>query len=656
MGLALVLLGVGGFAMWSSQVTGSAADAAIAASRLSDDYATAATAISAEESFEREYRLVPGPDILARFDEAAATFVSAMGDVRRDGGPLDVVLVDRALLQHVAYLRGIKRLFAARDRGDLPAVLRIDRNEADPPFEIIEETVLGAAKASHERSLEQLDTLKEQERLNRLLTPSVLLLGLAIAAMLAWVVRGHRRQLVSERAQALHAALHDPLSGLPNRALLHDRLGHALHANAKAGTRVGLLLIDLDRFKEINDTFGHRYGDVLLQQIGPRLTSTLREADTVARLGGDEFAVILPETGTVAAAVEVATKLREALEPAFQVFDVDLNIEASIGVVISGEHGLDTDTLLQRADIAMYAAKSQGLGVCSYSLDADQNSPVRVALLGELRKAIDHCDLELFYQPKVSVSTGELTGVEALIRWRHKTRGLIFPDDFIPLAEHTELIGPLTRYVLDAALAQARAWIDAKTPLTVSVNLSARNLLDARLPDVVAKLLATHGVAPQLLELEVTESAIMSDPLRARQILERLAASGIRISIDDFGAGYTSLSQLKTMPITELKIDKSFVMTMVEDTSNAVIVQSVIALGHNLGLTIVAEGVENQQVLTELTRQGCDVAQGYHFARPVPASQFETWWNQYNQDLLPLMTQSSVEQANRVAAPATSAN
>jgi diguanylate cyclase (GGDEF)-like protein/PAS domain S-box-containing protein len=420
-------------------------------------------------------------------------------------------------------------------------------------------------------------------------------------------------------------ALHDTLTDLPNRQLLADRFGQALRADNRAGTRTGLLVVDLDRFKEVNDTFGYRCGDELLRQVGPRLAGVLREVDTVARLGGDEFAVLLPNVQCAGDATKVAFKLAAALEMPFHVEGVDLDVEASIGVVISGEHGQDVTTLLQHADIAMDAAKTQTLGVFAYDPAFDSHTPSKLALLGDLRRALEHDELVLHYQPKVSLSTGDVVGAEALVRWQHPERGLVLPDDFIPMAEHTALIGPLTRHVLDIALAQARTWIDASRPVPIAVNLSARNLHNEHFAAQVAELLAAHDVPAHLLELEVTESAIMIDPVRAQQMLEQLSALGLRISIDDFGSGYTSLGQLTSLPVSELKIDRSFVMTMAEDPGNAMIVQSIVDLGHNLGITLVAEGVETEQSLTTMAGLGCDVAQGYHICRPIPAAAFDIW-------------------------------
>jgi PAS domain S-box-containing protein/diguanylate cyclase (GGDEF)-like protein len=427
------------------------------------------------------------------------------------------------------------------------------------------------------------------------------------------------------RGEADHRALHDTLTGLPNRDLLANRLVQALAADKGAGTCTGLLVIDLNRFKEVIDIFGHQCGDDLLRQVGPRLASVLADGATVARLFGDQFAVLLPNLNDINDATAVAHTLAGALGMPFHVQGVDLDVEARIGVVISGVHGQDAIELLQHANIALSVARTQTLGVFAYDPTVDSSSPSRLALLGDLRRAIERGELVLHYQPKVSLGTGHVVGVEALVRWQHPERGLIFPDNFIPMAEYTALIGPLTQHVLNTALAQARIWIDAGKPLAIAVNLSVRNLLDEHLADRVAELLAAHDVPAALLELEVTESAIMIDPVKARLVLEKLSALGVRLSIDDFGAGYTSLSQLTTLPLSELKIDRSFVMRMTEDPGNAMIVQSVIDLGHNLDLTLVAEGVETEQALKALVGLECDLAQGYHLCKPLPVAAFDAW-------------------------------
>ena len=623
--LVLVLLAVSVFAVWTSQATSIAASRAAAAHDRSDQYALASSAVDAEESLERKYRLEPGPEIRTRYNAATAGLLSALGHVRQDGGAGDRVFVDRVLAEHRDYLAAIDRMFAAVDRGDTATVLLIDNREVDPFFAGIQKAVGAAAGHEHQIALAELADLQRLENLSRQLTPVVFLVGLALVAVFVSITRRHSRLLDVERTRAVHDSLHDAMTGLANRTLLADRLGQSLRADARLGTSTGLLLLDLDRFKEINDTFGHHHGDEVLTQVGPRLAGVVRDVDTVARLAGDEFAVLLPEVGSVADATAVAAKLRAALEAPFHVEGIDLDVEASVGVVVSGGHGQDAATLLQRADVAMRAAKTQNLGVSVYDPAVDEHSPAKLALFGDLRRALDRGELVLHYQPQVGISTGEVVGVEALVRWQHPERGLVFPDEFIPFAEHTGLIGPLTRHVLDTACAQARTWSDAGRPLRVSVNLSARNLLDVGLPGQVAELLAAHGIAAELLELEVTESAIMTEPARAQQLLEQLATLGVRISIDDFGVGHTSLGQLKNMPISELKIDRSFVATMTEDPSNALIVRSVIDIGHNLGFTIVAEGVETEQIRTALGGLGCDVAQGYHLSRPITAAAFDTW-------------------------------
>jgi len=429
---------------------------------------------------------------------------------------------------------------------------------------------------------------------------------------------------VLERALQ-HQAQHDALTGLPNRLLLADRFAQALAPAAQVESPTGLLLIDLDRFKDINDSLGHHVGDALLIQVAGRLTAALRVTDTVARLGGDEFAVLLPQVDGMSGALVAAEKIRAALEPPFSVGGVELSVEASIGAVTSDQHGTDSVELLQRADIAMYAAKRKGGRAVAFSPADQTSSSARLSLLGELRGALTAGELVLHYQPKIGLTDGELCGVEALVRWQHPRLGLLPPVEFLPAAEHTGLINPLTRYVLDAALAQGRRWIDQGRPLCIAVNLSARNLLQDDLADQVGALLTRHGVPAELLQLELTESAIMVEPDRARERLGELAALGVQISLDDFGAGYTSLGQLKDLPISQLKVDRSFIATMAQDPSSALIVQSIVDLGHHLGLTTIAEGVETAADVEALRRYGCDAAQGYYLSRPIPAAALDQW-------------------------------
>lgn len=422
-----------------------------------------------------------------------------------------------------------------------------------------------------------------------------------------------------------HQALHDVLTDLPNRVLLIDRLEQALLASTRQNDQVALMIMDLDRFKEVNDTFGHHIGDQVLTQIGPRLRSQIRAADTIARLGGDEFAILLTSIGSVDAAVTLVRKLIRALETPFVVEDLAFDVGASFGIAIAPGHGNDATTLMRRADVAMYIAKQSNSGYAVYSAEQDRNSPTRLALMSELRHGIDHAELELHYQPKVDTRRGTITDVEALVRWRHSQHGLMAPDDFIPLAERTGLIAPLTTWVLHEALAQCRAWHDAGLPLAVAVNLSGRLLQDPALVDLVREALRRWRVPGTELTLELTESSIMSDPVRVMQILEELRAIGVRISIDDFGTGYSSLSHLRLLPVDEIKIDKSFVLHMLANPSDEAIVRSTIQLCHNLGRNVVAEGVEDPQTHQRLRELGCDFVQGFDIAPPMPGAGLAAW-------------------------------
>jgi diguanylate cyclase (GGDEF)-like protein len=419
-----------------------------------------------------------------------------------------------------------------------------------------------------------------------------------------------------------YQATHDALTGLPNWVLMRDRLEQGLAAASRSAGEVALLLIDLDRFKEINDTLGHSYGDKLLCQVGPRLQSVLREGDTVARLGGDEFTVLLPLVDGVGEAESVAERLRAALHQPFDVNGVALDVEASIGIALSPWHGTDTEELLRNADIAMYVAKEVKAGAVVFRPEEHVTAPSRITVLGDLRRALDGAE-ELFlnYQPKYTLDGERIEGLEALLRWQHPTVGLIPPDEFIPIAEGTGIILPLTERVLDLALAQMRGWLDAGHAVPVAVNLSTRCLLDAGLPDLVERLLAEHRVPAALLRLEVTESAVMGDAARCMEVLQRLHDLGVRLSIDDFGTGYSSMAYLRRLPVDELKIDRSFVLGMTTTQQDAVLVRTAIDLGHNLGLTVVAEGVEGVEHVTALRALGCDIAQGYHYARPMGGPQ-----------------------------------
>jgi diguanylate cyclase (GGDEF)-like protein/PAS domain S-box-containing protein len=434
---------------------------------------------------------------------------------------------------------------------------------------------------------------------------------------------------VRKRAEAAlaHQALHDALTGLPNRVLLQDRLQHAIATSKRDGTTVSLLLMDLDHFKEVNDTLGHHAGDLLLQQVGIRLRGTLRQADTIARLGGDEFAVILPDTGA-AGVNTVVENLRRRLQAPYSVENQPVVVGASIGVAHSPTHGDEADTLMRRADVAMYVAKRSSVGFATYHADQDRHSPDRLSLIGELQRAVDEGELVLHYQPKLDLRTQHIVGVEALIRWEHPLRGLLAPDQFIPTAEQAGLIGPLSRWVLRAALVQVNSWRRIGLEIPVAVNLSMRSFRDEQLPDKIRDLLDIGQTPAHLLMLEITESTLMVDPPRTLAILNRLREMGIRVAIDDFGTGHSSLAYLKQLPVDEIKIDRSFIHDIATDETDRVIVRCTVDLAHSLGLRVVAEGVEDAVTHALVAELGCDEAQGFYLSPALRGRALTSWISQ----------------------------
>jgi diguanylate cyclase (GGDEF)-like protein len=436
-------------------------------------------------------------------------------------------------------------------------------------------------------------------------------------------VRQERRQ-ADETIQRL--AYIDPVTGLPNRVRFLELVQAAVATGKRERRPVAVLLINLDRFREINETLGHNHGDSLLQKVGIRLRSALFAPDMIARLGGDEFGILLPRLAAVGDVQLVIKKLRHFLEVPFILDEIPIIVEASLGVATMPEHADNADSLLQRADIAMYRAKQMASGYAIYSPEYDRRSPERLGLMAELRAAIEGGQLLLHFQPKVEIETRRIIGSEALVRWQHPRLGLLPPDKFILAAEQTGLIGPLTRWVLIDALNHCQEARREGMQLRVSVNLSARSLHDPRLPELVAEALRETGAGPEQLTLEVTESAIVLDPKRAEETLAALHHMGIGISIDDFGTGYTSLASIKYLSVNEIKIDKSFVLGMLANNSDAMIVCSVIDLGHNLGLRVVAEGVETRELYDAVVALGCDEAQGNFISKPQTCEALKSWF------------------------------
>jgi diguanylate cyclase (GGDEF)-like protein len=429
-----------------------------------------------------------------------------------------------------------------------------------------------------------------------------------------------------QRAEELRRkATTDELTGLANRERFSAVVEKRIASAKEAGAAFAVMLLDLDRFKEINDTLGHHYGDVLLRDLGPRLAKCVGPSGLVARLGGDEFAV-LPDTPSTNPndLEETAAKLLECVRQPIAVDELTLGIGASIGISRFPEDGEDVHDMLRRADVAMYSAKEDHSSYRLYESALDRYSLRRFTVLNDFRRALDEEQFVLHYQPVVEIDGSAVRGAEALIRWEHPELGLVPPNDFIPIAEQSGLIGPLTHYVLERAVAECTRWRTSGRKLTVAVNLSVRDLMDLDLPGQVSSILTAHSLCPSALHLEITESMIMSDPDRALDTVTRLRNLGVEISVDDFGTGYSSLSNLKRLPINELKIDRSFISSLPNDESDLIIVGSTINLGHDLGLNVVAEGVEDEITLKRLEHLSCDLAQGYYFGRPVPSKEFVT--------------------------------
>ena len=419
-----------------------------------------------------------------------------------------------------------------------------------------------------------------------------------------------------------HQACYDLVTDLPNQVLLRERVAQELQTQER--TNLALILLDLDHFQEVNDTFGHQQGDLILQQVGERLSHALDASATVGRMGGDEFVILLPGADEMNA--------REALVAIYHVFDLPfliqafpMHIEASMGIALSSTHETDFATLFRQADVAMYIAKRKHNRYTFYLPELDPYTPRRLGLLGALRAAIADGELTLYYQPQIDLQTGIIHSVEALLRWNHPDYGCVPPDQFIPLAEQTGLIQPLSAWVLETAIKQCADWLQRGMHLSMSVNLSAHNLHEADLPARIAHLLGCYALPARYLCVEVTESAVMTDIEQALEILNAISEMGIKIAVDDFGTGYSSLAYLRRLPVNELKIDRTFVKQMITDRVDATIVQSTVRMARDLGLKIVAEGVEDQETSNLLAAYGCDCGQGYFWSRPVPSQDLELW-------------------------------
>jgi diguanylate cyclase (GGDEF)-like protein/PAS domain S-box-containing protein len=441
------------------------------------------------------------------------------------------------------------------------------------------------------------------------------------------IVRDITDRRVQQR-ELEHRALHDALTGLPNRVLLIDRMESALALGERLRKPLALLMLDLDRFKEVNDTLGHSAGDALLSEVANRLSAAQRSMDTIARLGGDEFAVLLPSISQLQDAIDVALRMVQVIRAPFQFNGLVIEVGVSIGIALAPDHARERDKLLQCADVAMYAAKQEQKDFAVYNQDKDHNSIRHLTITGQLRRAIENKEIFLLYQPQIDFPSLQSKSAEALARWDHPVHGPVSPIEFILHAERTGLIHDLTVLILDTAIGQVAKWQQQGLEIRVAINISAKALHDTAFPQLVADTLSHANVGANLVTLEITESAIMCDPAKALRVARTITEMGLYLSVDDFGTGYSSLSYLSNLPANELKIDRSFVSRMTQKSKDAAIVQSTIDLAHNLGLKVVAEGVENLEIFKQLVFLGCDVGQGYYVCKPTRADDLAAWFKQ----------------------------
>jgi diguanylate cyclase (GGDEF)-like protein len=620
--LSCVLLGLGAFITYGTVQTTRATEALSSVLATDALFAEARNAITAEEASLRHYIVEPSVASQQRFVAAGATAEDALRNITEDPQRSEA---SRLLAEQRTYRELAERLMALAADQD-PARFAFDRLDVTPAFFTLQQDVDAVARAYHAAAEHQ--TRDQSRAQNRLLLGNVIVLvvGLSLVAMIWRLGLAYQRRLIEDAAASQHQALHDPLTGLPNRTLFYQELTRAWSSVAAApdngrGT-VGLLTIDLNEFKAVNDTLGHQAGDQLLIAAGKRMRQTARATDIVARLGGDEFAVVLPEIADAAAAVEAAKRIARALRGDFRLDAGTVAISGSIGLAL-GTAAADTEDLVRHADAAMYRAKSTGLDVAVYNPSTDAEQPDRLGLFVSLRSLLDAGDpqgqLVFHYQPVIRLATGMIHGFEALVRWQHPERGLLAPGAFLPLVENRGLDLPLIYHLVEVAARQALVWRDNGTPHPVSVNVSPRCLLDENFGPTIISTLDRLGLPPELLRLEITEDAVMTDPQRAIATLRGLREEGIRISVDDFGTGYSSLSQLKHLPADEVKIDRTFIRDLVTGADDGVLVRGTIELAHSLGLAVVAEGVEDLDVLALLRDLGCDHAQGFALGHPSPA-------------------------------------
>jgi diguanylate cyclase (GGDEF)-like protein len=615
--LALGVFVLAGLALWSTSSTRKATARVGTANELGDVWGQLFDHVNLEEDMMHAYVGTRDDSQRAAFKQTIGGAEPILATLRTMGDGQDQVMAKRAEDAYQTYTDALQGVL------DAPPAANLEMPQQRGRFAAAAMRQLVSASMSSERQEmrafnRQVDA--DSERV-RVATTIAFTACLALLAVCLAVLLGYQRRVERQAASHRHDSLHDALTKLPNRTLFGQRTEAAMGAAARHGEQVGLLMIDLDGFKQVNDTMGHVNGDLLLQEVAGRLTHSVRGYDTVARLGGDEFAVLLPRLTAPDEADEIAHRVLSALRQPFVRDGVVLEVGGSIGIAIYPNDCENAEQLLQHADIAMYVAKRGRLGVQGYAAHQDAGTAQQLTMLAQLRSALDRNLIEVHYQPKVDTGTGRIRGVEALARWHHPERGMIGPLEFIPLAEQNGLIDQLTHQVLAQSLNQCRQWRADGIHLPVAVNLSTRCLADPALIDVVAGLLRDTEVEPGMLTLEITESAMIANAEEAIAVLTKIRELGIRLSIDDFGTGYSSMAHLHQLPIDELKIDKRFVSRIGAEAKGRVIVRAIVGLAHGLDLQVVAEGVEDRATLEQLRLLGCGIGQGYLFSKPLAAAE-----------------------------------
>jgi diguanylate cyclase (GGDEF)-like protein len=616
--LAIGVFVLAGLALWSTSTTQRATARVAAANELGDAWGRLFDHVNLEEDMMHAYVGTQDEAQRHSFSQTIGGAEPILASLRDMGDTHDRLMAQQAVDAYRSLTATLKNVLAA---GREPATLDTAQQRGQFAAAGVRQLVSASMASERQETRVFNQGVDEESQGVRVATTLAFSICIGLLLLCSAVLLGYQRRVERQAASNRHDALHDALTGLANRTLLADRTDAAMRTAERHGEPVGLLLIDLDGFKQVNDTLGHQFGDLLLQQVAARLLATVRECDTVARVGGDEFAVLLPRLSSPEGAMEIARRVLYALQQPVELDHCVLEVGGSIGIAVYPAHCDDAEQLLQYADIAMYTAKRGRLGAVEYDPAQNAESPQQLTLLAELRRALDTDEIVPHYQPKIDTETGRVCGVEVLARWQHPQRGLVGPLDFIPLAEQGGLIDQLTHQVLAEALDQCRRWREEGLYLPVAVNVSARCLLNPDFADTVADLLLGSEVPADMLTLEITESAVIGNPAQALELLRQIRGLGVRLSIDDFGTGYSSMAYLQEMPINELKIDRCFVSRMNTEANNKAIVRAVLDLARNLGLQVVAEGVEDQETFDELNALGCHVSQGYLFSRPLPPAE-----------------------------------